>query len=106
VQVQTQTRAGAAVLSIANTGPVVPTDEVQRLLQPFQRLTPDRTTSNDGLGLGLSIVSAIATAHDAVLDIEPGEHGGLRVEARFPQAGAHAPSAPADSSESVSPVTA
>jgi signal transduction histidine kinase len=79
---------------------------VQRLLQPFQRLAPDRTGGREGLGLGLSIVAAIATAHDAVLDIQPLEHGGLSVEARFPEARAGQPAAPANSGESVSAVTA
>ena len=37
-----------------------PPDEVERLLQPFQRLTPGRGGYREGLGLGLSIVAAIA----------------------------------------------
>ena len=84
----------------------VPAEDVQRLLQPFQRLAPDRTGTGDGLGLGLSIVAAIATAHDAVLDIKPREHGGLSVEARFRQARDQAPTAAAGSSESFPAVTA
>jgi signal transduction histidine kinase len=84
VDVGVDARAGGGVFAISNTGPSVPADDVQRLLQPFQRLTPDRT--GDGLGLGLSIVAAIATAHDAALDIQPGKDGGLTVEVRFPQA--------------------
>jgi signal transduction histidine kinase len=75
-----------ASLTIANTGPVVPADEVERLLQPFQRLAPDRLGHRDGFGLGLSIVAAIAAAHDARLDVRPGEHGGLHVQVIFPAA--------------------
>lgn len=86
VNVRVETRAGTAVLSVINTGPVVPAGEIQRLLQPFQRLTPDRVGHREGFGLGLSIVSAIAAAHDAALDIRPGENGGLYVELRFPHA--------------------
>jgi signal transduction histidine kinase len=77
-----------ALLTIANTGPDVPPDEVERLLQPFQRLTPDRLGHRDGFGLGLSIVAAIAAAHDARLDVRPGEHGGLHVQVSFPAAAA------------------
>jgi signal transduction histidine kinase len=91
VQVRVEARVGTAAVAISNTGPPVPADDVQRLLQPFQRLAPDRTETGGGLGLGLSIVAAIANAHDAVLDIQPHEHGGLSVEARFPLAGASAP---------------
>lgn len=37
-----------------------------------------------GFGLGLSIVAAVAAAHDATLEITPGEDGGLRVEVGLP----------------------
>jgi signal transduction histidine kinase len=75
-----------AILSVVNTGPIVPATEIDRLLQPFQRLAPDRAGHLEGFGLGLSIVAAIATAHDAALEVHPGEQGGLRVQVRFPLA--------------------
>lgn len=56
-----------AVLRVANSGPRIPAEEVSRLLQPFQRLAPDRVARPDGLGLGLSIVAAIAETHGAAL---------------------------------------
>ena len=86
VGLQVRAAGGAAVLVIANTGPVVPPGEVDRLLQPFQRLGPDRLGRGDGLGLGLSIVAAIAAAHDAALTVQPGVDGGLEVQVRFPSA--------------------
>jgi signal transduction histidine kinase len=86
VRVTVRARAGAAILVIANTGSIVPAQDVERLLQPFQRLAPDRVGQGDGLGLGLSIVAAIAVAHGAALDVRPGADGGLAVEARFPLA--------------------
>jgi signal transduction histidine kinase len=76
---------GGAVLSVANTGPIVPADQVARLVQPFQRLAQDRI-GRDGLGLGLSIVAAVADAHQASLDIQPQADGGLDVRVRFPLA--------------------
>ena len=77
---------GRATLSVINTGPVVPPEEIERLLAPFQRLAADRTSQRDGLGLGLSIVAAIAGAHDAVLAVRARPEGGLEVEVRFPPA--------------------
>jgi signal transduction histidine kinase len=74
---------------VANTGPKVPADEVGRLLLPFQRLDAQRAAGGDGLGLGLSIVAAVAKAHGAALEIHPGEDGGLVVNITFP-AQAHA----------------
>jgi signal transduction histidine kinase len=83
VRIEVRRRAEHAVLSVVNTGPVVPAGEIERLLQPFQRLARDRSGYHEGFGFGLSIVAAIATAHEAALDIHPGEDGGLRVEMRF-----------------------
>ncbi len=83
VRVAVQADDGVAELRVANTGPAVPQSEIERLLQPFQRLGADRIGHQEGLGLGLSIVAAIATAHDAKLVISPGQAGGLDVEVRF-----------------------
>lgn len=83
VEVGTATRDGCAVLTVTNVGPVVPESEIQRLFRPFQRLAVERTSRRAGLGLGLSIVQAIAAAHDAVIDVVPRPGGGLRVEVRF-----------------------
>jgi signal transduction histidine kinase len=88
------TSSGRATLTVANTGPVVPSEEVDRLLQPFQRLSADRTSHHDGLGLGLSIVAAIAHAHDAALVVRARPDGGLAIDVHFP--GRHVP-APVES---------
>jgi signal transduction histidine kinase len=84
VEVATGTQAGHPVLSVTNTGPLIPATEVGRLLQPFQRLGSNRTRHDEGLGLGLSIVQAIATAHSATLSACPRPDGGLRVTVTFP----------------------
>jgi signal transduction histidine kinase len=75
--------AAGATLSVTNTGPRMQPDQIDRLLQPFQRGRPDRTASPDGLGLGLSIVAAIVTAHGADFSLLPGDTGGLDVEVHF-----------------------
>jgi len=85
IQLSTGVRAGHAVLSVRNTGPVVPPDQVPRLFQPFQRGGADRTGTKDGQGLGLSIVAAIAEAHGAWLQASAPIGGGLRIQAGFPQ---------------------
>ena len=84
IDVTTETRADRAVLSVSNTGPPVPLAEVERLFEPFQRLGDERTGRGEDLGLGLSIVKAIATAHDAAVFLEPRAEGGLTVEVSFP----------------------
>lgn len=84
VEVDTGTKADQAFLSVVNTGAVVPAEEVERLFEPFQRLTRDRTGSGAGHGLGLSIVRAIATAHDATVTADARPEGGLAVTVSFP----------------------
>lgn len=91
VAVTTATVDGRAVLTVSNTGPVVPQDAVERLLQPFQRLTAARTGRPEGLGLGLSIVQAIAAAHDATLSTTARPEGGLTITVTFPPVSESAP---------------
>ncbi|REE97357.1 sensor histidine kinase [Thermomonospora umbrina] len=84
VEVATETRAGRAFVSVVNSGPVIPPQQVGRLFEPFQRLG-GRTARNDGRhGLGLSIVHAIATAHGADVTAHARPGGGLSVEIGFP----------------------
>jgi signal transduction histidine kinase len=87
VDVATDTRVGRAVLSVVNTGPMVPPDDIERLFEPFRRLGADRTSREDGHGLGLSIVQAVAGAHGATVTVEPQSEGGLKVEVVFPAPG-------------------
>jgi len=89
VDISARTRSGHALLTIANTGPAVPAADIDRLFQPFQRLAPNRGQPAEGLGLGLSIVQAIADAHEARLTADPQPQGGLRIEVSFPPAIRH-----------------
>lgn len=80
----TGVRDGAPTLRVANTGPVIAPERAAELVEPFRRLNGDRARHQRGLGLGLSIVDAIATAHAGELRAEPRAGGGLEVEVRFP----------------------
>ena len=83
--VTTYTAAGRAILTIANTGPVIPPGEVTRLFQPFQRHSANTGRCSDGVGLGLSIVQTIANAHDATLTAQAPTSGGLVIDVAFPR---------------------
>jgi len=85
IEVTTTTNGDHTILSVTNSGPIVPAAAVDQLVEPFRRLAPDRTTHGKGLGLGLSIVHAIATAHDATLTLHTRPEGGLRVDVCFPK---------------------
>ena len=91
VQVATGTSHAGAVLSVTNSGQVIPAAEVDRLFQPFQRLGPHPARRDGGHGLGLSIVRAIATAHAATITAQPRPGGGLTIDVTFPPNPATAP---------------
>jgi signal transduction histidine kinase len=69
---------------IASSGPLLDPGAVAQLAQPFKRLSQDRTGSQDGHGLGLSIVAAVAAAHGGQLDLDAPAEGGLRVHITLP----------------------
>jgi signal transduction histidine kinase len=84
VDIRTLTRSGQAVLSISNSGPAIPPDAIGGLFQPFRRLHPDRTGRSDGVGLGLSIVHAIAETHRGRITARARTGGGMHIEIAFP----------------------
>jgi signal transduction histidine kinase len=83
VGVRTVQRDGEAVFEIANTGPDVAPEQIPTLFEPFARAA-QRLDPTDGLGLGLSIASAIAGAHDATIVARPRAGGGLEVSVTLP----------------------
>jgi signal transduction histidine kinase len=79
--------AGPAVRLVVETGgPVLDQRQVDQLAQPFRRLGADRTGSENGAGLGLSIVAAVAAAHGGALGLHARADGGLRVSITLPAA--------------------
>ncbi|MCM2422106.1 HAMP domain-containing sensor histidine kinase [Streptomyces sp. RKAG293] len=84
VEVTTGTEAGQALLIVTNTGPVVPAYEVDNLFEPFRRLRTERTGSDKGVGLGLSIARSVARAHGGFISAEPREGGGLVMRVVIP----------------------
>ncbi|MEU8000522.1 HAMP domain-containing sensor histidine kinase [Catellatospora sp. NPDC049111] len=78
LRVETATVDGRARLVVANSGPVVPAYELESIFQPFRRLGRERVGGpSRGLGLGLSIVRAIAQAHRGTVTATPRPGGGL-----------------------------
>jgi signal transduction histidine kinase len=91
IHITTGTEDARATLAVDTGGPVLDQDQVDQLGQPFRRLGPDRTStdrtgSDRGAGLGLSIVAVIANAHDGALRLVARPEGGLRVVIQLPQA--------------------
>ncbi len=72
--------AGIAV-EVADSGPGIPEEARESVLERFVRLDSTRTTP--GNGLGLSLVQAVARMHGAGLTLAD-NHPGLRVRLEFP----------------------
>jgi signal transduction histidine kinase len=72
IQVRAFHLDGIPALEVRDDGPGIPQHELHRVTQRFYRL--DRSRSMPGNGLGLSIVSAIATFHGGALTLRD-EHG-------------------------------
>jgi signal transduction histidine kinase len=85
VQITTETSEHRTSITITNSGPVVPEDQLQRLFQPFQRLSPDRDNHHTGYGLGLAIINAVTHAHHATLTTTARPEGGLSITVQFAQ---------------------
>jgi signal transduction histidine kinase len=84
IGVTTSTTNDATILRVTNSGPTIAAGDRNRLFEPFQRIDGARTSTADGLGLGLSIVQAIADAHAAAITTTLPDHGGLCIEIAFP----------------------
>ena len=83
VTISTTAHDAASVLRVVNTGTVVPADMVERLFMPFTRL--DDRTRHDGFGLGLALVSSIATVHNGTVHATAVSTGGLDITVRLPR---------------------
>jgi signal transduction histidine kinase len=67
-------------LRIDDSGPGIAADLRERAFERFERLN---TTASDGVGLGLSIVRAVAEAHGAEVTLGDSSLGGLCATVRF-----------------------
>jgi hypothetical protein len=95
VRVTTAVEERRAQLVVENGGPSLDPGQVKQLTQPFRRIVAERTGSDNGSGLGLSIVASIVEAHAGTLVLEALSGGGLRVSITLPLAVREAAGAPA-----------
>ena len=80
--------AKAHDLMLSDTGPGIPSDEYEKVIKPLYRL--DKSRTEEGAGLGLSLVQTIADVHGAQLELgeNPTDQGpGLSVTVHFPKTG-------------------
>jgi signal transduction histidine kinase len=94
LRVTTTVTGNRARLVVANGGPVLDPLEVTQITQPFWRAGAERTASDNGVGMGLAIVSSIVEVHGGTLGLEAFSEGGLSVAIALPLAVRSAVGAP------------
>jgi signal transduction histidine kinase len=84
IRIEAQAEGRLARLIVENGGRFIDQQQAADLAKPFRRAGADRTGSDNGSGLGLSIVAAIAEAHDGKLNLRARNGGGLLVSIELP----------------------
>ncbi len=86
IEVAVTTLDSVARLSVADHGPGLPSDDAERIFEPFYRADPSRSRDSGGAGLGLSIVSAVVSAHGGQVQVKETSGGGATFEVELPLA--------------------
>jgi two-component system sensor histidine kinase BaeS len=79
---------GAVLLTVDDTPPAVPDDDVHRLFDRFYRVESSRSRAYGGSGLGLSICKTIIEAHGGTIAAGRSDMGGLNISIRLPKGAA------------------
>jgi two-component system OmpR family sensor kinase len=86
IEIGVSTDDGVGRLSVVDHGPGLKPDEMRRIFEPFFRADPSRSRDSGGAGLGLSIVSAVVTAHGGKVKVRETSGGGVTFEVELPLA--------------------
>ncbi len=81
----TLTTAARVTLTVDDTGPGIPPEQRDILLEPFTRLETSRNRGTGGGGLGLAIVRTLAEAHGGSIAISDAPGGGARLTLSLPR---------------------
>jgi signal transduction histidine kinase len=82
--VSTFAKNSSVHLLVENSGQVIPADEAEKLFDRFYRPDRSRSRKTGGVGLGLSIVKAVAAAHRGNVYLSARPEGGLRIDVELP----------------------
>jgi two-component system OmpR family sensor kinase len=78
---------GTALLEVADEGPGLTEEQAERVFERFYRGDASRSRADGGSGLGLSLVAAIAQAHDGKVEVERLDGSGVAFRVSLPASG-------------------
>jgi signal transduction histidine kinase/ActR/RegA family two-component response regulator len=84
VALRLRTEAGAALISVEDTGRGIPPDELETVFEEFYQVDNPERDRTKGLGLGLSIVRRLCDLLGIALSLESVEGKGTTVTLRIP----------------------
>jgi two-component system, OmpR family, sensor kinase len=84
VEIGVSTQNGTGRMSVVDHGPGLQAKEMERIFEPFYRADPSRSRDSGGAGLGLSIVSAVVSAHGGKVNVKETSGGGVTFEVDLP----------------------
>jgi len=76
---------GRQALSVRDTGPGIPPDEIEKVMQPFGQGSLAHQTAEGGTGLGLSIVKSLIQLHGGEFELHSELRKGTEVVICFPK---------------------
>ena len=88
------TRGGEQRLSVRDTGPGIPANEIPKVLQPFGQGTLAHQTAEGGTGLGLSIVQSLIELHGGTFELKSELRRGTEAIVTLPPRRVLAPAPP------------
>jgi signal transduction histidine kinase len=83
VEVRATADNGEARVVVRDHGPGVPPEMLERIFEPFVRVSAARERDSGGYGLGLAIVKRVCDAHGGRVAVRNAPDGGLEVELRL-----------------------
>jgi two-component system sensor histidine kinase CpxA len=83
IEVAARSESGEVAITVADRGPGIPEEEVDRVFTPFYRVETSRDRKSGGVGLGLSIVKTCVEACKGTVRCRNRVPSGLEVEIRL-----------------------
>ena len=85
IDVELQASAEHVTMQISDQGPGIPADALQKIFDPFYRVSDSRNSATGGTGLGLAIAAQAVRQHKGQIRAELPDSGGLRIVITLPR---------------------